>query len=30
MTASRAPGRPKPASIPLGDRSAYSTTEGQI
>ena len=25
----RAPGRPKPGSIPSGDRSAYPTTEGQ-
>ncbi len=25
----RAPGRPKPGSIPSGDRSAYPMTEGQ-
>ena len=25
----RAPGRPKPGSIPSGDRSAYPTNEGQ-
>ncbi len=28
QAAGRAPGRPKPARVPSGDRSAYSTTEG--
>jgi hypothetical protein len=28
MTAGRAPGRPKPARIPSGDRQAYSTDKG--
>ncbi len=28
MNASAAPDRPKPASIPSGDRSTYPTTEG--
>ena len=27
--AGRAPGRPKPAGIPSGDRSAYTTNEGR-
>jgi hypothetical protein len=25
----RAPGRPKPGTIPSGDRSGYTTSEGQ-
>ena len=28
MSAGRAPGRPKPARIPPGDRLRYSATEG--
>jgi hypothetical protein len=28
-SAGRAPGRPKPARIPSGDRTAYPTGEGQ-
>jgi hypothetical protein len=28
MRAGRAPGRPKPARIPSGDRRSYSTGEG--
>jgi hypothetical protein len=28
VTVGRAPGRPKPARIPSGDRTAYSTDEG--
>jgi hypothetical protein len=29
LQAGRAPGRPKPAGVPLGDRPTYPSDEGQ-